>query len=41
MIIDNKLGILFGFIIIVLEYIFLRWIGKQTKKCETKKKKKK
>lgn len=40
MTISNGFGILFGFIIIVLEYIFLRWINKQTKKCETKKKKK-
>lgn len=40
MVINNGTGIILGTIIIVLEYVLIKWIAKQTKKCETKKKKK-
>ena len=41
MVIDNTFGTILGLTILVLIYIFIRWIKNQTKKCEVKPKKKK
>ena len=40
MLIDNRLGTFLAIILFVLIFLFIKWINKQTKKCETKKKKK-
>lgn len=38
MVINNGLGILFGFIILMFDYLFIKWIKKQTESYKIKKK---